>query len=124
MTTYAVLTAVPDHGKTDVSERHIAYYGHITSTTDAYKTGGLALSFAGIYPLNDPPVRVEIWSETVASQYEFVYLTGTTTANGLVAILASATGTVNAEVTGDSTIPSAFSGDTKVRYRAEFIKGR
>jgi|SRR5271169_6450980 len=126
MTTYATVTPTLSVGKgyTDVSERHISYYGTLAITTDDYKTGGLTLSFAGVVPQNDPPVRVEVFSETIIDQHFFVYLTGTTSANGLLAILSSNTGAVNAEVTGDATVPTEVSGDAALRFKATFIKGR
>ena len=109
----------------DVTERFVTVYGTLvpSGTTDSYVTGGCVLSFVAVGPFVGPPVEVRVWSETVADQHTFQFLTGTTNANGLLAIFNSATGAVNAEIS-QAQVPAEIYADTKIRFAARFIKGR
>ena len=40
MTTYSTVTPTIDNDKTDLSERHVAYFGTLAFSANAYKTGG------------------------------------------------------------------------------------
>lgn len=88
-------------------------------------TDGIVLSFAGVCPHNDPPIDVEIWSDTIADGYVFRYVTGTTSANGLLYITTTdGSGTNPFTSIADCNTPSAISGDTAIRFRATFVTGR
>lgn len=106
----------------DVSERYVSVYGTIavSASTDTYTTGGNALSFAGLVPFSTVPVEVRIWSETPANAYGFRYITGSTIANGLLAMFTPDT---DAQIAGSTATNAAISGDTKLRCVAKFRKG-
>ena len=88
-------------------------------------TDGIVLSFAGVCPHNDPPIDVEIWSDTLANGYTFEYVTGTTSANGKLYITGNAGTSAGALISiADQNTPAAISGDTALRFRATFITGR
>ena|ERR1019366_3767504 len=110
----------------DVSERYVTVYGTIavSASTDTYtNTGGAhgnPLSFAGKTQFSTVPVEVRIWSETPANAYGFRYITGTTNANGTLAMFTPDT---DAEITNATATNAAISGDTKLRFAAVFRKG-
>ena len=117
----------------DTEGRHNIYFGTLaaSASADTYAAGGLVASCAGIsgIPQTEPPVRVDIWSETPGNAFVFKYITGTTSANGKVAIFT--TNTVNlgvnapvVEMTAATALGAAIFGDTKLRFEARFVSGR
>lgn len=117
----------------DTLGRHCEYYGNLTVSpaADFYTTGGLTMSFAGVSGIvhHEPPVACRVWSETPGNGYLFMYVTGTTNANGKLVVLASltvvtGTGPTVVEMTNSTAIPAAISGDTKLRWCARWIHGK
>src|SRR5271169_1377981 len=122
--TASVITPTINPVLTDLSEKHISYYGTLGVAAGDYASGGNTVSFGGIVPHTDLPVRVNVWSETIADGYFFQYVPGTTNSNGTLAVFASLTGGhPNAQLSAGA-MPSAIVNDTKLRFKATWVKGR
>lgn len=86
-------------------------YGTVTISPDpaVYLTGGIPLNFGGIRATR-PPIRVVVEGR---SGYSFRYAKGTTASNGKILVFTgSAAQSPMAQLSNNTTIPAALSGDT------------
>lgn len=104
----------------DLTQQQVLCDGTLT-LSGTYPTNGDTLSFAGLgIPSNQVPTKVEIYEATPApgpaSGYSFVFVPGTTQANGLMEVF---NGTTQFTTASYGTPPFAITGFA-LKFRAWF----
>jgi len=118
--TVAFASFVNDSSLMDMTNREFIVDGTLT-LSGTYPTNGDTLSLVGVAP-GSQLTKMEIWENTPAtnapaSGYAFVFLPGTTLANGLMEMF-NGTTQVTTQAYASLSLPTNFA----LRFRAWFFK--